>query len=167
MGVEPDSFETSEDAVLGGRLRLRQPKRGHRVGQVAGEAILLAAATGGRAGERAADLGAGIGGAGLALAVRVTGLDVTLIEIDPALCALASGNALLNGLESRARAVCADVADLAGLVAAGLAQGGFDRVLMNPPFNDARRQNVSPDPNRRLAHVATPGLLPGWVAAAG
>jgi tRNA1(Val) A37 N6-methylase TrmN6 len=164
MGVEPDSFETSEDAVLGGGLRLRQPKRGHRVGH---EAILLAAATGGRAGERAADLGAGIGGAGLALAVRVTGLDVTLIEIDPALCALASGNALLNGLESRARAVCADVADLAGLVAAGLAQGGFDRVLMNPPFNDARRQNVSPDPNRRLAHVATPGLLPGWVAAAG
>jgi tRNA1(Val) A37 N6-methylase TrmN6 len=164
MGVEPDSFETSEDAVLGGRLRLRQPKRGHRVGH---DAILLAAATGGHAGERAADLGAGIGGAGLALAIRVTGLDVTLIEIDQALCALAAGNALLNGLESRARAVCADVADLAGLAAARLAQGGFDRVLMNPPFNDARRQNVSPDPSRRLAHVATPGLLPRWVAAAG
>jgi tRNA1(Val) A37 N6-methylase TrmN6 len=163
MGIEPDSFETSEDAVLGGRLRLRQPKRGHRVGH---DAILLAAATGGRTGERAADLGAGIGGAGLALAARVAGLDVTLVEIDQALCALASGNALLNGLESRVRAVCADVADIAGLPVAGLAQGHFDRVLMNPPFNDGRRQNVSPDPSRRLAHVATPDLLTHWVAAA-
>ena len=55
----------TEDAVLGGRLRLRQPKRGHRVGH---DAILLAAATGVRAGEQVVDLGAGIGSAGLALA---------------------------------------------------------------------------------------------------
>ncbi len=34
--------ETSEDAVLGGRLVLRQPVRGHRFGH---DAILLAAAT--------------------------------------------------------------------------------------------------------------------------
>jgi tRNA1(Val) A37 N6-methylase TrmN6 len=41
-----------------------------------------------------------------------------------------------------------------------------DRVLMNPPFHDARRQNVSPDPRRRLAHVGTPGLLARWVGTA-
>ena len=57
-------LKTSEDAVLGGRLRLRQPLRGHRVGH---DAMLLAAATGARAGEHAVDLGAGVGGAGLAL----------------------------------------------------------------------------------------------------
>jgi len=39
-------------------------------------------------------------------------------------------------------------------------------VLMNPPFNDARRQNVSPDPRRRLAHAGAPYLLPRWVATA-
>ncbi|MGA9283696.1 MAG: methyltransferase, partial [Pseudolabrys sp.] len=38
-------IETSEDAVLGGGLRLRQPLRGHRVGH---DAILLAGATGAR-----------------------------------------------------------------------------------------------------------------------
>ncbi len=70
MGAERDGIETSEDAVLGGRLRLRQPLRGHRVGH---DAILLAAATGGRAGEHAVDLGAGVGAAGLALAARVGG----------------------------------------------------------------------------------------------
>jgi tRNA1(Val) A37 N6-methylase TrmN6 len=161
MGSE--ALQTSEDAVLGGRLRLRQPLRGHRVGH---DAILLAAATGGRAGERAVDLGAGVGGAGLALAVRVPGLDVTLVEIDAALCALAADNARANGLSDRVRAVAADAEDADALAAVGLMPGSFDRVLMNPPFNDARRQNVSPDPRRRRAHVATPGLLPRWIATA-
>ena len=40
--MRTDVLETSEDAVLGGRLRLRQPLAGHRVGH---DAILLAAAT--------------------------------------------------------------------------------------------------------------------------
>ena len=37
------------------------------------DAILLAAATGARPGDQAVDLGAGVGAAGLALAVRVAG----------------------------------------------------------------------------------------------
>ena len=83
----------TEDAVLGGRLRLRQPKRGHRVGH---DAILLAAACPARAGDKAVDLGAGVGAAGLALAARVAGTSVTLVEIDPKLAALAAENARLN-----------------------------------------------------------------------
>jgi tRNA1(Val) A37 N6-methylase TrmN6 len=162
MGSEP-AFETSDDAVLGGRLRLRQPLRGHRVGH---DAILLAAATGAHAGEHAVDLGTGVGGAGLALAVRVPGLRVTLIEIDAALCALANGNAVRNDLSERVNAIACDVEDTRALAAAGLVPGSIDHVLMNPPFNDARRQNASPDPRRRLAHVADPGLLARWVATA-
>src|SRR5471032_555499 len=158
--MRTDVLETSEDAVLGGRLRLRQPLRGHRVGH---DAILLAAATGGHAGELAVDLGAGVGAAGLALAVRVEGLSVTLVEIDEALCALAADNARLNRLDGRVRAL---VGDAENITAAGLAQGSADRILMNPPFNDATRQNVSPDPRRRLAHVGETGLLPRWTATA-
>lgn len=156
-------LETSEDAVLGGRLRLRQPLRGHRVGH---DAILLAAFTAAKAGEHAVDFGAGVGGAGLALARRVDGLKVTLVEIDPALAALAVQNVALNGLGARARALACDVCDAVALAAEGLSAGGVDRVLMNPPFNDPRRQNVSPDPRRRLAHVADPGLIGRWVASA-
>ena len=154
---------TSEDAVLGGRLRLRQPLKGHRVGH---DAILLAAATGARAGEHAVDLGAGVGGAGLALAARVPGLRVSLVEIDAGLAALAGGNARLNGLEARVDAFVCDAEDVAALAAAGFVQGATDGVLMNPPFHDARRQNVSPDPRRRLAHAAAPGLLARWVTSA-
>jgi tRNA1(Val) A37 N6-methylase TrmN6 len=159
MGAELKADEISEDAVLGGRLRLRQPKRGHRVGH---DAILLAAATAARAGELAVDLGAGVGAAGLALASRVEGLNVTLVEIDPALCAVAADNARLNRLDDRVRVLLADAGN-----AEALQQGSADRVLMNPPFNDPARTSVSPDPRRHLAHVATPGLLSRWVAAAG
>ncbi len=103
---------------------------------------------------------------GLALAARVAGLKVTLVEIDADLSALAAGNARLNHLDDRVRAVTADAEDAAALAAAGLAAGSADRVLMNPPFHDATRQNLSPDPRRRLAYAASPGLLPRWVASA-
>jgi tRNA1(Val) A37 N6-methylase TrmN6 len=154
---------TTDDAVLGGRLVLRQPKRGHRVGH---DAILLAAATGGVAGEHAVDLGAGVGAAGLALARRVAGLQVTLVELDADLAALAAGNAARNGMTARVRAVSCDVEDVAALAAAGLAEGSAERVLMNPPFNDSHRQKASPDARKRLAHVAGPGLLRGWIGSA-
>ena len=156
-------METTDDAVLGGRLRLLQPKRGHRVGH---DAILLAAATGGRAGEHAVDFGAGIGGAGLALAVRVPGLRVTLVEIDRTLCELAQQNAQRNMLSDRVKGVAADVGDGAALAAAGLRESSVDRVLMNPPFNDPARQQSSPDARRRLAHVADKDLLSRWLASA-
>jgi len=163
MAAERDVLETSDDAVLGGRLTLRQPLAGHRVGH---DAILLAAATGGRAGERAVDLGAGIGAAGLALAARVPGLKVTLVEIDPALSRLAAGNAARNSLAGRVRAIACDAEDAETLAAAGLAAGSAERVLMNPPFHAARRHNVSPDARRRRAHAGAPGLLGRWVASA-
>ena len=161
--MRTEVLETSEDAVLGGRLRLRQPLAGHRVGH---DAILLAAATGGSKGEHAVDLGSGVGGAGLALAMRVGGLKVTLVEIDATLCALAAGNARLNRMDDRVEALAADVENPQALAAAGLAAGSIDRVLMNPPFHDATRQNLSPDPRRRLAHAAAPGLLARWIKSA-
>jgi tRNA1(Val) A37 N6-methylase TrmN6 len=152
----------SEDAVLGGKLLLRQPRGGHRVGH---DAILLAAATAARAGDHAVDLGAGVGAAGLALARRVEGLAVTLVEIDPTLAALGRDNAVRNGLGERVRVVCLDVAVPAKAFAAhGLAAGEADCVLMNPPFNAA--QNPSPDRRRRLAHVAAQETLGQWLGTA-
>jgi tRNA1(Val) A37 N6-methylase TrmN6 len=155
---------TTLDAVLGGRLKLRQPRRGHRVGH---DAILLAAATGGGLGERAVEFGAGVGAAGLAVASRHPGMRLTLVEIDPGLSALARENAELNRFAERVTVLTRDVTrpDLFGVDA--LAAGAADRVLMNPPFNDPARQNVSPDPGRALAHAAPAADLPLWLASAG
>jgi tRNA1(Val) A37 N6-methylase TrmN6 len=154
----------TDDAVLGGRLHLLQPSKGHRVGH---DAILLAAATGANKGEHAVDFGAGVGGAGLALANRVEGLRVTLVDIDPALTTLAADNAARNGLASRVRAIPLDVgAPARAFAAADLKPGSADRVLMNPPFHDTSRQQVSPHASRRLAHASTQDLLPKWIATA-
>jgi tRNA1(Val) A37 N6-methylase TrmN6 len=153
----------SEDAVLGGRLILRQPLRGHRIGH---DAILLAAAVSASAGEHAVDLGAGVGAAGLALARRVAGLSVSLVEIDPELTALAAGNVERNGLSGRVRAICLDVeASAAAFADAGLSPGAAAHVLMNPPFNVAQ-QNPSPDRGRRAAHVGSHDTLRTWLDTA-
>ena len=154
----------TDDAVLGGRLRLLQPAKGHRIGH---DAILLAAATAAKPGEHAVDLGAGVGAAGLAVASRVEGLRVTLVEVDPALVALAADNAERNGLASRVHVVTLDVgAPARSFAAAGLKPGAADRVLMNPPFQDVARQKLSPDAARRLAHAASADLLPVWIRTA-
>jgi tRNA1(Val) A37 N6-methylase TrmN6 len=157
--------DTTTDAVLGGRLQLRQPRRGHRVGH---DAILLAAVTQGLTGEHAVEFGAGVGAAGLALAWRCPGLEVTLVDSDEALITLAAENARANGLADRVRAVALDVAAApAQFAAAGLAAASADRVLMNPPFNDPERQQASPDKSRRAAHVAAPETRAIWIASAG
>jgi tRNA1(Val) A37 N6-methylase TrmN6 len=161
MPAEPD---LTDDAALGGRLRLLQPRRGHRFGH---DAILLAAATPARAGDRIADLGAGVGTAGLALAARVDGARVTLVEIDARLAALAGENAARNGLAGRIDAVALDVSAPAdAFAAAGIAAESCDLVMMNPPFHDAGKLQASPDACRRKAHEIEAGALTDWVAAA-
>jgi tRNA1(Val) A37 N6-methylase TrmN6 len=155
-----DESAVTDDAVLGGRLKLLQPRRGHRVGH---DAILLAAATGARPGELAVDLGAGVGAAGLALAWRVAGLTVALVDNDPVLCELAAENIRRNGFAGRASAV---VTDVAVLPSGPLTAASADRVLMNPPFNDPARQQSSPDSARRRAHVAGEDTLAVWIDAA-
>lgn len=163
MTAPDTTFETTEDRALGGRLTLRQPRRGHRFGH---DAILLAAAAMATDRETVVELGAGVGAAGLALAHRVPGLHVVLAEIDPALAALAQENAQRNGLADRVRAVACDVTQPGLAARLGMAPQSADGVLMNPPFNDAGRQNVSPDASRRRAHAGDAETLPRWIAAA-
>jgi tRNA1(Val) A37 N6-methylase TrmN6 len=152
----------TEDAFLGGRLRLRQPRTGHRAGH---DAVLLAAATAARRGDRVVDFGAGVGAAGLALASRVAGVDLLLVEIDPHLARLARDNAAANGI--KAEVATLDVTSSAEtLAAAGLAPDSVDVVLMNPPFNDGRRHRASPKEARALAHMAGGATLESWVQAA-
>ena len=154
--------EVTEDAFLGGRLRLRQPKSGHRAGH---DAMLLAAATSARSGDRVVDFGAGIGAAGLAVARRVAGIELVLVEIDEALAELARGNAASNAIP--ADVIVLDVTSAADAFAAsGLPPDSVDAVLMNPPFNDPVRHRVSPDKARETAHVAKAATLETWIHAA-
>jgi tRNA1(Val) A37 N6-methylase TrmN6 len=153
----------SLDAILDGRLQLRQKREGHRVGA---DAVLLAAAAGAPV-ARLIDVGAGVGAVGLALLQRWPEAHGELVEIDPALAALAGENAALNGLAARARIVVADALDAKSRRAAGLVDEAADLIITNPPYLDANAARISPDPLRARAHVAGDGTaaFAEWVVA--
>jgi tRNA1(Val) A37 N6-methylase TrmN6 len=111
-----------------------------------------------------ADLGAGAGAAGLAVARRVGDIDLVLVEIDETLAGLARVNADANALA--AEVIVLDVESAAdAFTAANLHPDSVDIVLMNPPFNDAARHHASPDQARASAHVADTETLERWIHA--
>lgn len=157
-----ESADITDDAFLGGRLRIHQPRKGHRAGH---DAVLLAAATPALAGDHVVEFGSGVGVAGLAVAFREKQVALTLIDNDPAMIALAATNASRNAVA--ATTVELDIAARAdAFFAAGLMPDGFDRVMMNPPFNDASRHQASPDAGRRSAHENAGTTLNVWIHAA-
>lgn len=156
---------TTADALLGGRVRLLQPRRGHRAGT---DAVLLAAAVEPRAGDRVIDLGAGTGAVGLMIAARASpDIDLVLVEREPHLVQLCETNIRDNGLRGRARALGLDVLEKGGLERAGLAPGSADIVVTNPPFLEEGSGRPSPDPGRASARGLPSGGFARWMDAAG
>ena len=158
-GSIPTEEAVTEDALLGGRVRLRQPRDGYRA---AIDPVLLAAAVPLRAGERVLDLGCGAGAVFLCLLAREPGLAVTAVERDPATAALARANAASNGFGDRAEVVEADVAALPPDWRAG----GFDQAVSNPPYLPAERADPSPHAGRAAAGVEAGPDLAVWVGRA-
>jgi tRNA1(Val) A37 N6-methylase TrmN6 len=155
--------EIGEDRLLGGRLRLLQPVKGHRAGS---DAVLLAAAIPELGEGPLADFGSGAGTIGLAVALRQPALDVVLVERDPELAALAARNAALNDLAGRVRAVVGAIGERNGDFAReGLTAASMAWVAMNPPFFETGEVRASPVANRRVAHVAGQPLA-DWLKAA-
>lgn len=148
----------TEDALLGGRVRLLQPARGYRV---AVDAVLLAAAVDAAPGHCILDLGAGVGAVGLCVAARLPDCTVVGIELQAGLAALAERNAHLNGMDDRVRTI---VHDLAKPLPAGL--GRFDHVVTNPPYLAAAVADPSPDRSKALATVESSADLARWLAVA-
>jgi tRNA1(Val) A37 N6-methylase TrmN6 len=152
---------TSTDDFLGGRIGIVQPRRGHRAGS---DAVFLAASVPARAGEHVLDVGAGTGVAGLCLLAREPTADVTAVEIDGALCALAETNAARNGFAARFAAVNADVTwPGKALGAAGLKREGYDHLMVNPPFHAEGKVRPAPDRSRVTAHVMQKTGLAAWI----
>ncbi|MCX8996330.1 tRNA1(Val) (adenine(37)-N6)-methyltransferase [Rhizobiaceae bacterium BDR2-2] len=165
--AEPARAETV-DAFHRGRFHLVQPKgRGHRAGV---DAMLLAALVDAAGPVRVADLGAGAGAAGMAVAARIGQAQVVLYERSPDMAAYARKSLALAenaAISDRVSVIEADVT-LKGRarVAAGLPDDTFDHVVMNPPFNDADDRRT-PDRLKAEAHAMTEGLFEDWIRTAG
>jgi tRNA1(Val) A37 N6-methylase TrmN6 len=141
----------TENGLLGGRLRLKQPARGYRAGL---DAALLAAACEAQDGARVIEAGCGAGAALLAAAARRPGASFTGVERDADALALARENIALNGLEGRVAVMAAEVA--APFAKLGLEP--FDAAMANPPFFDDPGALRAPSPARRGAWIADDGL---------
>ena len=156
---------TTDDVFLAGLpdggLHILQPKDGLRSGL---DAVMLAAAVPAVSGERILDAGAGVGVAGLAVARRCAGVELTLVEREPELAALSRINIERNGMSGRAVALCADLLEpVTAFADRGLAPDSFDHVLANPPFFDERRVRVSPRGLRAGASAFAAGDLDRWL----
>ncbi len=157
--MEPAGLDFTDDRFLGGRLLIRQPAKGHRLGT---DALLLAAAS--AAEGRIADIGSGAGLVGLALALRGA-REAVLIERDAVFAACAAANAEGAGLPG-VRLIRADVfSRQAFLREPALADQSFDAVATNPPYDQSIRSRRTPSALKLAAHAMAGGTLADWLAA--
>jgi tRNA1(Val) A37 N6-methylase TrmN6 len=150
----------TDDAFLGGKLHILQPKSGYRAGL---DAVMLAAAV--PAGcVRVLDIGAGVGTAGLCLARRDPNVQLTLLEKETVLSRIAAENVDRNGFTDRARVVEGDVSmSQAELEAVGLEAESFEHVMANPPFHALEKGTSAPDQLKAAAHAMPHDSLDRWV----
>lgn len=146
--------DLTDDAFLGGRLRLWQPKTGYRA---ATDPVLLAAAVDAKPGQSVLDLGCGAGTASLCLGARVAGLSLTGLELQPDYADLARRNAHRNGAVFEV--VDGDLRQIPNVL-----KRDFDHIIANPPYYPSGG-TPSPDAGRDTAlRVGTP--IAAWVDCA-
>lgn len=150
------ALPVTHDHLLSGAVPLVQPKDGYRVGT---DAILLAASIGTAKG-RILDMGAGVGGVCLCLAHRLPAVQITAIEKDPAMAALAARNIGTNDRADQIRLITGDITTMPPVLA-----GSFDHVVSNPPYHDTRGTRPR-NRARALAHMGEDTTLEQWVKAA-
>lgn len=142
--------------MLGGRVQVFQPRDGYRAGT---DPVLLAAAVAARPGQSVLELGCGAGPGLCCLGVRVGGLRLCGVEIQPAYAALARRNLAENRLEGAIWD-----GDLVAPPPAMRAES-FDHVMANPPYFEATKRIGAQDSGREVA-LAGETPLEFWVAAA-
>jgi tRNA1(Val) A37 N6-methylase TrmN6 len=152
--------EITHDLLLGGRVHLVQPEKGHRAGT---DAVLLAASAPVKPGDVVMDVGAATGAVGLMVAAREKRARVVFVERDPHLADLCRRNGRDNGVQGEV--AVADVLDRASRQAAGLNPESADLVLTNPPFLEEGQARISPDRRRAAAHALPAGGLQAWLKA--
>lgn len=136
---------TTDDAFLGGKLWMLQPKSGYRA---AIDAVCLAASVAAQTGDKVLDIGMGVGVSGLCLAWRVPGIHLTGLEIQSDLTELARLNIERNNLT--------DIDVVEGDIMhapAAIGREVFDHVLTNPPFYDHHKAISPPDQGKSTAHM--------------
>jgi tRNA1(Val) A37 N6-methylase TrmN6 len=155
-GVEAVAPTVTEDRLLGGRIRLRQPADGYRA---AIDPVFLAAAVAAEPHQLVLDVGCGPGAAMLCLAARAPHCRVVGLEMQRDLVRLAGDNAILNAMETHVSVMIGDLLH----PPPRLSPGAFDHVMANPPFSERGHAVPSVKPGKADATVEGDADLGAWV----
>lgn len=142
------------DYLLNKRIQLTQPQNGYRAGL---DAVLLAAAAPAENHETVLDVGCGVGAASLCLQARLPHLQITGIDIQHEMIALAKNNAAQNSF-AQMRFLTGDIMNKQP----ELASASFDHVITNPPYLEVGNLTLPPEANRATA-FATEIPLADWI----
>lgn len=145
------NLSQTKDSFLGGRIKLIQPLDGYRAGI---DPVFLAAAVQAKPHEKVLDVGAGVGGAAIALAARSPEVHITGVEIQSELVQLALTNIQSNDLLSRVEMIEGDILS----PPSSLKPHSFDQVMTNPPYYEEGRAKSSPVPGKAQANTETTDL---------
>ena len=167
MKLSVPNLETTTDGFLDNKFFAVQAQKGsHRSGL---DAILLAATVKDTAKGKVADLGAGSGVVGMAIAQRCINSSVDLFESNPRFADYARQSIELKQnahLKDRLRVFEADIT-LGGdeRDQFGLLPNTYDHIVTNPPYNDESLQ-AAPTEDKAQAHVMQKDMLLKWVKTA-
>jgi len=158
-GAVPPSL--TEDAFLGGRLKILQPEKGYRAGI---DSVFLASTVPCAPGESLFEAGIGTGVAALCIAARVKDVTITGIEIAARYAMMAEQNAKRNDFERQVRVIKGDVKDaMRRDLTHWPAHNSFNHAFANPPFFDNDKATQSPNPLKAQANSFSPEDLEMWV----
>lgn len=149
-------MDVTTDDMLGGRLRLAQPRNGYRAGM---DAALLAAACDALPGSRVIEAGCGVGAALLAAATRCPSVSFVGVENDVSALAIGQDNIKANGMAGRVTILLGDIAK--PFTERG--EAPFDAALANPPYFDNPGVLRGPAPEKTNAWITKEGLA-SWAA---
>ncbi len=145
--------------VLDHKVRLLQPEKGGF--RTSLDSVLVAATCKAQAGESVLDAGCGVGGAGFCMLWRVPDAQLTGVDIQADMIALAQKNAEMNARHAEFMA-----ADIRDFVAEH--ERVFDHVMCNPPYLEAGTYTPSLNDQKApaMGHTGTDMTLDDWVTGA-
>jgi len=133
--------DLQEIYVLNKRLKLLHTTQGFKTSI---DSVLLAAACPAKAGDHIADLGCGVGGAGLSVLARVKDVNLTGVEIQSDHVELALKNAVANAFQDQCDFINSDIRQYKN-------DNTFHHVICNPPYLEAGQHLRSPSKENAIA----------------
>jgi tRNA1(Val) A37 N6-methylase TrmN6 len=151
-------METSytEDLILGGRIRVFQPRKGYRV---AIDPIMLAASIEAKPSDTILDVGAGIGAVSLCLAARLSSVRIIGLELQNELASLFHQNVQRNDLSNFIEVLRGDLRSPPDC----LVENSFSQVVMNPPYFKTLTTSSSPVVSKTFSHQEWGATLEQWI----